>query len=112
MSQNAELLAEIDRRAQPAKAADLNNRHVSKEVEDIHTQLPHRCEEYIKRSSKKRCERTEWGGIASKSTFPLFAGSMGVGPLHDAPPHSEKYLCPCRTGLDVSVSKSHEVRSK
>jgi hypothetical protein len=47
MSQNAELLAEIDRRAERAKAADLNLRYVSKEVQDIHTKFPHRCEEYI-----------------------------------------------------------------
>ncbi|MBZ9605701.1 hypothetical protein [Phyllobacterium chamaecytisi] len=48
MSQNAELLAEIDRRAERARAADLDIRYMSKEVKDIHAQFPHRCEEYIK----------------------------------------------------------------
>ena len=53
MSQNAELLAEIDRRAERAKAADLDLRYMSKEVKDIHAQFPHRCEEYIREKLKE-----------------------------------------------------------
>ncbi|MDR6635447.1 hypothetical protein J2X72_004261 [Phyllobacterium sp. 1468] len=53
MSQNAELLAEISRRAERAKIADLDIRYISEEVRDIHAQFPHRCEEYIKEQLKE-----------------------------------------------------------
>ncbi|MBZ9605018.1 hypothetical protein [Phyllobacterium chamaecytisi] len=61
MSQNAELLAEIGRRAERAKAAHLNIRHMSKEAEDIHTQFPHRCEEYIKAKLEEALRKNGMG---------------------------------------------------
>ena len=53
MSKNAELLAEINRRVDRAKAANLAMLRLSKEAEDIHAQFPHRCEEYIKETLKE-----------------------------------------------------------
>ena len=53
MSKNAELLAEINRRVDRAKAANLAMLRLSKEVKDLHAQFPHRCEEYIKETLKE-----------------------------------------------------------
>ena len=53
MSKNAELLAEIDRRVERAKAANERLLFITKEVKDIHAQFPHRCEEYIKETLKE-----------------------------------------------------------
>ena len=57
MGKNAELLAEINSRVERAKAVNLHLLHMRKEVEDIHAQFPHRCEEYIKEKLKEALRR-------------------------------------------------------
>lgn len=42
MSKEAELLAEIDARAQRAKDADLSLDYITREARDLHEKFPHR----------------------------------------------------------------------
>lgn len=53
MGPNAELLAEINSRVEHAKATGMSMILLTKEVQDIHTKFPHRCEEYIREQIKE-----------------------------------------------------------